>query len=91
MDTIVSVRMPQPLFDKLHSLSGDQHYLDVSECLRSITRKRCLELAAPYAFELQQLRQELSHALTNKEETQKKDQLLKDLRKILQELEGGKS
>ena len=90
MDTIVSIRMPRTLFEKLNTLSKDEHFLDISECIRSITRKRCLELTAPYAYELQQLRSELSNAMSHKEETQKKDQLVKDLRKILGELEGGK-
>lgn len=88
METIVSVRMPKALFEKLQSLSHDQHYMDISECLRSITRKKCLELSSPYSFELSQLRQELSKALTQKEEVQKKNQLVEDLHKILKELEG---
>jgi hypothetical protein len=91
MDRIVSVRMPQALFDKLALLSHTQHYLDVSECLRSITRKRCLELAIPYSTELHALRTELSAALTHKEDASKKEQLLKDLRKIIGELEEGRS
>jgi hypothetical protein len=90
MDRIVSVRMPHALFEKLNLLAKEQHYLDVSECLRSITRKRCLELVAPYSLELAQLRADLSNALTHKEDARKKEQLLKDLRKILGELEEGR-
>jgi hypothetical protein len=89
MDKIVTVRMPRALFDRLSILSKEQHYLDVSECLRSITRKRCLELATPYSLELSQIRSELSAALSQKEQDQKKDQLLKELKNILKELEGG--
>ena len=93
MDKIVTVRMPQALFEKLGALAKEQHYLDVSECLRSITRRRCLNLTTPYSLELGQLRNELSAAFSHKEQDQKKDQrkeqLLKDLKNILKELEGG--
>ena len=93
MDKIVTVRMPQALFDKLSSLSKEQHYLDISECLRSITRKKCLELTAPYAFELNQLRSEISTAFSQNKQSredgerkERKEQLLKDLKNILKEM-----
>jgi hypothetical protein len=87
MDRIVSVRMPYALFDKLQALSKREHYLDISECLRSVTRKRCLELSAPYSLELATLRTDLSRAMSQKEDAKRKEQLLTDLRRILGELE----
>jgi hypothetical protein len=89
MDHIVSVRMPHALFEKLSALATQQHYLDVSECLRSITRKRCLELTLPYSSELSAIRNEVSLAFSHKAESTRKEQLVRDLRKILGELEGG--
>jgi len=42
-DTVVSVRMPRSLILELKRLSREHHYLDVSEEVRSIVRKKYLD------------------------------------------------
>ncbi len=44
-DVIVTVRMPASLLEALRAKMGDDHYGDLSEQVRSITRKGCLRYA----------------------------------------------
>lgn len=46
-ERVVSVKMPATLVRELERLQGTHHYLDLSEQLRSIVRKRCLDLTSP--------------------------------------------
>ncbi len=39
-DSIVSVRMPKGLLDEVREVAAQQHYMDLSEAMRSIIRRR---------------------------------------------------
>ena len=46
-DMIVSVRMPLGLVQELKSLQTKNHFLDLSEQLRSIIRNNCVQITQP--------------------------------------------
>jgi len=59
-DKIVSVRMPKALVIELKEVASKNHYLDVSETIRSLLRKRWLEQKKPHKAKLNQIKQNLS-------------------------------
>jgi len=88
---LVSVRMPITLAKAIKSISQEEHYLDMSECIRSIIRKKTLEIADPYVKELKSIQDELQKKLATKADVQKtlkKRKVAEDLRKVLREVEG---
>lgn len=87
---LVSVRMPKSLFAELQKLSEKNHYLDVSEQVRSIVRDRWQEAKEPQAYQIKRLRKEISQALTKKTEEKAQQQLVKELERIKEDLIGGK-
>ena len=87
---LVSVRMPKSLFAALQKLSEKNHFLDVSEQVRSIVRDRWQEAKEPQAYQIKKLRKEISHALAKKTEEKAQQQLVKELERIKQDLLGGK-
>jgi|WetSurMetagenome_2_1015567.scaffolds.fasta_scaffold1539227_2 metal-responsive CopG/Arc/MetJ family transcriptional regulator len=83
-DIMISVRMPSTLLVELKTLSKQHHYLDVSEAIRSIIRSKCMDFLDPYASEMSKFRKELKKDLLNK--TKSKQDLIKDLKRITEEL-----
>jgi Arc/MetJ-type ribon-helix-helix transcriptional regulator len=83
-DHIVSVRMPESLVEELRTLSEKNHYLDVSELIRSLLREKWLEHSDPYSVQLLAIRENLS-----KTQVPERIRTLKeDLRKLLEEIDG---
>lgn len=62
-EKVVSVKMPASLVKELRRLQKRDHYLDLSEQLRSIVRQRCLELTNPYTAEIKRLRQDIQQEI----------------------------
>ena len=85
--SIVSVRMPSSLVQKLKQLAKENHFLDVSEEVRSIIkvelRKQKLRLG-----EIKPLKEEMpSKKLDYKTKNLVKEELVKRLKKMVQEIE----
>jgi len=83
-DQLITIRMPASLTRELKKYSEKNHCLDLSEYIRSIVRKKCLEFADPYSTQMQKFRQEIQKDLIQKAKT--KDQLINDLKRITEEL-----
>ena len=58
-DHIVSVRMPVSLLDELKKLAITNHFLDVSEEVRSLLRDKWLEQQDPSRFKTQIIKKNL--------------------------------
>ncbi|MFH1174607.1 MAG: hypothetical protein V1725_05710 [archaeon] len=90
-DALVSVRLPSSLVRELKTLAEKDHYLDLSECVRSIIRTKTLRTADPYASELREVKEEIKSRLSEKAELvkqeAKKEKVTQDLRKVLEQLE----
>ena len=76
-DTIVSIRVPKSLLKELKQLSETEHFLDVSEEVRSIVRKKWESHVNPEIFQLQKLREDIGTHLHKKGEKRIQEELNK--------------
>ncbi|MBU0756533.1 MAG: hypothetical protein KKF44_00580 [Nanoarchaeota archaeon] len=74
--------MPETLLSELREYANKNHFLDVSEELRSILRERWLEQNDPYSTELEKLRKNIEQVTM----PEKIEALKSDLKKLLEEL-----
>lgn len=88
-NSLVSVRMPKSLFLELNTLADKNHYLDVSEQVRSIVREKWQEAKDPQAYQISRLRKEIAGALKTKSAEDAQEQLLKELERIRNSILGG--
>ena len=83
---MISVRLPETLVQELKDLTQKNHYMDLSEQVREVIRKKCLQHTQPYRYELQQMTQNLEKNITTKKETEDKQKLIEELTKIINKL-----
>ena len=88
-NSLVSIRMPKSLFSELQKLAEKNHFLDISEQVRSIVRDKWQEAKEPQAYQLKKLRKEIAHALKTKTEEKAQQQLISELERIKEGLIGG--
>jgi Arc/MetJ-type ribon-helix-helix transcriptional regulator len=81
-NSLVSIRMPKSLFSELQNLTEKNHFLDVSEQLRSIVRDKWQEAKDPQAYHVKKLRKEIAEALQTKTEQKAQQQLINELERI---------
>ena len=55
----MSFRIDRALIEELGGVAKSKHYMDLSELLRSIIRKRFLSAKYPVAHELEMIKEEL--------------------------------
>jgi Arc/MetJ-type ribon-helix-helix transcriptional regulator len=79
---MVSVRMPKTLLDALKKLAESEHFLDVSEEVRSIVRERYLESNDPYLYQIKKLRKEIHKNLREKYQEKVRKQVVDQLESI---------
>ncbi len=82
--------MPKSLFKELKSVSRSQHFLDMSEQLRSIVRKKWMENTNPELFELKNLRREINEEVKRRSLEKIQEQVNKELETIKKQLKRGK-
>ena len=81
-DQIVSVRMPASLIVELKELADRNHFLDVSEEIRSLLREKWQESKDPYSLKLLAIRQNIAKTAIPEKIHALKD----DLKKLLEEM-----
>lgn len=82
-DTIVSVRMPSSLVQRLKLLSKENHFLDLSEEIRSIVKIKTREYKQKTGLE----QQDNISPTDFKTENIVKEELVRKLKKMIKELE----
>ena len=87
-NSLVSIRMPSQLFLELQKLSEQNHFLDVSEQVRSIVREKWQESKDPQTYQKKKLRSEIATALKSKTEEKAQKQLIQELERIKKSLTG---
>ena len=87
-NSLVSIRVPKSLLAELQKSAENNHYLDVSEYVRSIVRNKWLEAKDPQAYHLKKLRKEIARAVKTRGEEKSQEQLLKELERIKDSLLG---
>ena len=81
-DILVSVRMPSSLLSKLKELAEKEHYMDLSDAIRSITRKNWLKAMYPELLELKRLRKEVVDEIKKKSEKEISKKVIDELNEI---------
>ena len=91
-DVLVSVRMPESLLSKLKELAKRDHFMDVSEEIRSITRKNWFKFTHPELIEVKRLRKDILDGLKKRSEREIAKKVIKELNEIKKEIkeEGGR-
>ena len=79
---IVSIKIPEQMYEKLKELVQEGNYLDTSEGVRSIVRDKWLEFQNPELSEIKSLREEIKNKLVKKSEKTVKKEVIEELRKI---------
>ena len=81
-DIMVSIRMPKSLVIELKALAKTQHFLDLSEEVRSIVRQKWLSHISPEVFELKKLRENIEDEIKLKSAKKVHEEVTKELEKI---------
>lgn len=89
-DVLVSVRMPESLLSKLKELAEKNHYMDVSEEVRSIIRKNWFELLHPELLEIRKLKESIFGEVKKKSQREIKSKIVKELDDIRRKVSEGK-
>ncbi|MDD9954132.1 MAG: hypothetical protein OXR66_07400 [Candidatus Woesearchaeota archaeon] len=80
-EKVVSVKLPKTLIQALEQQRKNHHYLDLSEQLRSIVRRNCLELTNPYTEAINQVKTDIQEQTG----TTEKERLIQQILQLLQE------
>ena len=86
--TLVSIKIPAPLYKKLEEKAKEEHYLDISEAIKTIIRNKYLETNNPET-RINQLRQEIMKKLETKVNSEVQEKVIEELSNIKNLLERG--
>jgi Arc/MetJ-type ribon-helix-helix transcriptional regulator len=83
-DLMISVRMPIELYRKLKDWEKKNHYIDTSEAIRSILRKKQAEMKNPLIGELRGIRK----MIVQKMESDPQSKVIREIEELRKLLEG---
>lgn len=83
-ERVVTLKLPASLVRSLRERTHKDHYLDLSEQIRSIVRQAVLRHAQPYSDEIARLREDLLQH-TQRATTLTREQVLQELTRMLRE------
>ncbi len=81
-DVMVSIKIPESLLSELKNLVEKEHYMDISESIRSIVRDEWLHFKQPELMELKKLKDEMMTELKKKREKIVRLEIIKELEQI---------
>ena len=84
-DVIVSVRLPQSLIDELKDIQRINHFMDLSDEIRFVVRRYCLSF-----LNSQGQKSSIQPPVELLAEQRRKEKLIEDLSKIIENLKGNK-
>ncbi|MBW2974587.1 hypothetical protein KY366_02620 [Candidatus Woesearchaeota archaeon] len=85
-EVMVSVRLPGSLLSELKRSAEKDHYMDISEEIRSIVRDRWLSSRNPELEELRKLKQDIKEELRKRSEKLVKLEIISELESIKKEI-----
>ncbi len=88
---MVSVRMPDSLFKKLKEISEKDHYMDISEEIRSIVRKNWMKSMHPELLEIKELKKSIMQEISKKSKNEIAKQIIKELNYIKKKIVKGEN
>jgi Arc/MetJ-type ribon-helix-helix transcriptional regulator len=81
-DILVSIRMPKALIAKLKDLAKLNHYLDLSEEVRSIVKQKYFFYNESEIFQLKKLRENIETEIRQKSQRKVHEEVANELEKI---------
>ncbi len=75
---MISLRIPVSLVEELKEVAKKDHFLDLSETVRSIIRNNWIKQKDPQAYELGKLRKEIAENISKSNQ----NELILELKKI---------
>jgi len=82
-DPVVSVKMPISLLLEMKKLIVTDHYLDMSEAVRSVVRKGCLQYTNPLTSEIKELKENIKTDIVFEQQTSQKQALIEELKRMV--------
>ena len=81
-NAIVSIRLPVSMVNDFRKVSEKDHFLDLSEAIRSVVRDRWLEFKNPDSYQIKKLRKEISESFKDEIIKKNHEYLLKEMKEI---------
>ena len=85
-DVIVSIHMPSSLISELKETVKSEHFIDLSELVRSISRQKWIESTNPSLFELKKLTEDIKYEVKKKSVEKVAQEVNKELDRIKRQL-----
>jgi len=85
-DVMVSIRMPRDLIEELKKISRREHYMDLSETVRSFVRQKWMAAKDPVLYEIKKLRNEIYQEIRKKSLRYSRQQVVEELKRIKERL-----
>jgi Arc/MetJ-type ribon-helix-helix transcriptional regulator len=85
-DVMISIRVPSTLVKEIRELTVKNHYMDLSEHMRSIMREKSMQYVEPYRYELSKMRDEMEKTISTNRALDEKKKLVEDLKSIIKGL-----
>ena len=84
---MISVRIPTSLVAEFRDVAKKDHFMDLSEAIRSIVRKRWMGEKDPLSYKVDQLRKEIATNISK----EKEEALIRELERIRDSIVGQKN
>jgi Arc/MetJ-type ribon-helix-helix transcriptional regulator len=88
-DSLVSIRLPSSLVEELKSVVEKDHFMDVSEAVRTILREQFERYSDPYAYELKELRESITAEMKEQIARKSEQRIVDELKKIKEKIRNG--
>ncbi|MBI4438941.1 hypothetical protein HY640_03355 [Candidatus Woesearchaeota archaeon] len=85
-DILVTIKIPESLLEELRKTAETDHYMDLSEAIRSIVRRNWAISSEPYLHEVRKLREDITASVQEKSRKIAEQMLIEELKKIRKEL-----
>lgn len=85
-EILVSIRIPESLLNKVKKDTEKNHFMDVSENIRSVVRKKWFESLYPELNEIKRLRKDIFEELKKKNEQEISKKIISELDLIKKEI-----
>jgi len=85
-DIMVSIRIPESLLLELKAYVEKEHFMDMSEAVRNIVRKKWLYFDQPQLGEIKKIREDIKEGVKKKSEKIVMGKIFEELEKIKEQI-----
>ena len=83
---IISVRIPKSLNNKLKDYALKNHYMDVSEVVRTLLRKKAMEFRDPNSHQLKEIKKDIFQKINKATSKKRYSTMVNELDSIKEQL-----